>query len=90
MAERRLKPHPQVVLTELNDGTAVLLHLETKFFFTLNETALCIWRNLRDGKTEADLCLALIQEFDVDRAAAERDVQALVAALMGESLLVDP
>ena len=36
--EQRVHPHPQVVDTELDEGEVVLLHLESKTYYSLNPT----------------------------------------------------
>jgi hypothetical protein len=39
-----------VILTELGDGMGVLLHLGTKFYYTLNATGVAAWKALElDG-----------------------------------------
>lgn len=89
MNERRVCPHPEVILTELSDGTGVLLHLNTKFFFTLNETAVLVWKVLSMGASSTELARAIVEHFDVDLAAAERDARALLDSLAAEQLIVD-
>ena len=46
--ERRAPPppHPQVLFTEIDDGSGVLLHLDTKFYYTLNATGVVVWKAL--------------------------------------------
>lgn len=38
--------HPSVLFTDLEDGTSVLLHLDSKFYYTLNESGTIIWKAL--------------------------------------------
>ncbi len=44
----RYKPHPSVVCTVIEDG-GVLLHLETKFYYSLNRTGLAVWSLVESG-----------------------------------------
>lgn len=55
----------------------------------LNETGAFLWHQL-DQKdcTEAELVEALLQEYDVDRAVAARDVHALVVQMQERGLFV--
>ncbi len=82
--------NPQVVLTEMRDGTAVLLHLDTKFYFTLNATGVLVWKLLSVGveTTRETIAQRMTREFDVDHATALADLDALVSALSAEKLVV--
>jgi hypothetical protein len=86
----RLQPCTDVILTELGDGTGVLLHLGTKFYFTLNVTGVTVWKTLerqREGVTRASLAAELTDRFRVDLASAARDLEPLVDELLAEGLV---
>lgn len=85
-------PHPQVLFTELDDGTGVLLHLETKFYFTLNATAVFVWKALgaRSFESRRALAEAMTAEFRVDLETAERDIEELLAELEADGLILLP
>lgn len=86
-----IAPAQNVVLTELRDGTGVLLHLDTKVYFTLNRTGVLAWKLLGDegARDAAELGERLARAFpDVDAAAIRADVEALVAELLREQLVV--
>ncbi|HEX7877969.1 MAG TPA: PqqD family protein [Candidatus Eisenbacteria bacterium] len=50
------EPHPSVVCTVIDDG-GVLLHLDTKFYYSLNATALVVWDLLEAGHADPDVIL---------------------------------
>lgn len=82
------KPHPRCLLTELEDGTAVVLNLETKFYHTLNATAVSLWKSLEAGSSsELDLARALAREFEVSESAALADVKLALDEFTREGLL---
>ena len=87
----RLRASERALLTELGDGTAVLLDLESKFYFTLNETAIFVWRRLaaRDAPapSRAELAAAVTAEFETDAQTAEADLEALLEFLTLERLV---
>jgi hypothetical protein len=86
-----IAPSRDVVLTELRDGTGVLLHLETKHYFTLNRSGVLAWKLLGDAgaRDAAELAERLAGEFPgADPAAVRADVAALVDELLREQLLV--
>ena len=84
----RIKPDPEVVITELEeDKEAVLLHLETKAYFTLNETGLCIWKMLNRDLTLGEISKKLEEEFDVSPENARKSVLNLIREIIHEKLV---
>lgn len=88
-SEDEVCPHPACLLTELGDGTGVLLDLETKFYFTLNETGVVVWKRLAEAGSGTSLGLAavLTEIFDVAETQAIEDVRALVSELLAAGLV---
>ena len=87
----QLKPHPKCLLTELEDGTGVVLNLETKFYHTLNTSAVVLWKALdasAGASTERELARTLVSEFEVDEETALADVVVALAELKADGLLV--
>jgi hypothetical protein len=83
-----MQPHPQALFTELDDGTGVLLHLETKFYFTLNPTGVVAWKSLAEGASKAAIADRLTATFRVERDVAERDLTALFEELSAGGLVL--
>ena len=83
-----MQPHPQALFTELDDGTGVLLHLETKFYFTLNPAAVLVWKSLGDGASTAAIADRLTAAFRVERDVAERDITAILAEMLSGGLVL--
>jgi hypothetical protein len=79
-----------VILTELQDGTGVLLHLGTKFYYALNRTGVAVWKRLERGVSDPhELARTVSAAFDgVAEQQARADVEALLAELRAEGLLV--
>ena len=76
------------MLTELADGTGVLLHLETKFYYTLNPTGVEVWKSLSGGaKTEREIAEKISQEFEVDVDTAFSDVNGVLVTMLSEGLV---
>lgn len=77
------------VLTELQDGTGVLLNLQTRFYFTLNATGVLVWKLLGAGAQDpAELARRLAAGFPgIDPAQVRADVDALLADLAREALI---
>ena len=87
--DQRLRPHPDVVDTDLDGGETALLHLETKTYFSLNATGSRIWQGLKEGLTLADVSRRLQAEFRIDAEGADASVLR-VAAELAEAKLVQP
>ncbi len=84
----RIKPDPEVVITELEeDKEAVLLHLGTKTYFTLNETGLRIWQMMNSDITLREISERLQNEFDVSPEKAKKSVLNLISELVHEKLV---
>lgn len=90
MSEPRLPTvNPQVLFTELDDGTGVLLHLDTKFYYTLNATAVVVWKALAAKAPSADAIAGKIaQAFRVEPAAAAADVASVIEEMLADGLLL--
>lgn len=86
--ESRSKTHPDVICTELPDGEAVLLHVGTKRYFTLNQTGARIWNLIQQGETLGAIARGLESDYDVSQELARESVLELVGSLYDEQLLV--
>lgn len=82
----RYRPTPDALFATLSDG-AVVLDIQTKKYFSLNETGARIWALLREGLDCDAIISTLLGEYDVTRAAAEEAVTSLVESLAAEKLI---
>jgi hypothetical protein len=70
----------------VEDG-AVLLHMQTKRYYSLNETGAAIWQLLEEEVPVSEIGARLVDRYDVDRRAADDAVAGLLAALAAETLI---
>ncbi len=87
MAGNRWKPRDSVVYTPLSDGEGVLLCLEQREFFDLNETGRLIWERLCEGLDTAEITTTLVQEYEVTPEEAARTVESFLAKLVEDRLV---
>jgi hypothetical protein len=89
MSDARLPvPHPQVLFTEIDDGTGVLLHMDSKFYFTLNCTGVVVWKALAEKVEGIDVIAErLVTEFQVESSIARRDVSVVIENLLADGLI---
>lgn len=59
----------EYVLVPVTDNIA-----DMNSVYTLNETGAFIWDQINGSRTVEDIILALVNEYDIDRANAENDV----------------
>ena len=84
---QHVRPYPEVVDTELEGEGAVLLHLESQIYFSLNETGTLIWKAMKQGLTLQEICHRLQKEFQVGAEQAEQSVLALMNELAQHKLV---
>ena len=84
---RTYQKNPSVACTELDDG-AVLLNLDTKYYFNLNETGLRIWQIMEDSLNSIEIAEKLAGEYDVDLENAKASVLRLLGELEKEELII--
>lgn len=82
--------HPDVVYTTLPNGEIVLLHLDTKQYFSLNETASRVWELLSGEHTLAEIGEKIEGSYAVSRAEAQESVTGFVQELAAENLVIVP
>jgi hypothetical protein len=70
------------------DGEALLIHLPSGEYFSLDSVGTLIWQNIDGSRTIEDLAELVLDEYDVDREKVVADVLRLVEQLAGEGLLL--
>ena len=77
---------PDAACASVDDG-AVVLHMGTRRYFSLNETGATIWRMLEDDVVLGEIPARLSELYEVDAAAAASAVDQLLGELAGEQLI---
>ena len=80
-------PQGHVVFTEFEGDEGVLVDLNSKRYYTLNETATLIWRGLERGATKDEIVTQMTAAYDVTPERAASSYDALVHALRTHKLL---
>ena len=77
-----------VLFTQLDDGSGVLLNLGSGLYYTLNRAGVVVWKSVGEGESDvAALTLRLCAAFDVDMAEAEREATRLLTELHKDGLI---
>jgi hypothetical protein len=72
------------VFTALDDGTGVLLNLETLSYYSLNKTGVALWQEIEQSSTPPTvdlLATAICKRFDVDQEGARPGIIAFITRL---------
>lgn len=81
------RPHEHIVYTEFDGSEAVLVDLNTKRYYTLNETAMLVWRALERGRTKDEIVHELTGLYEVTPEHATAAVERLLTSLATHGLL---
>jgi len=79
--------NPHVVTTELEDG-AILLDLNTKYYYNLNDTALSIWQALDESGDPEIIATKMTGSYDIDNKQASAYLDELLEDLEKEGLII--
>ena len=87
MADRRVKIPPFVISAEFEDSV-VVVNLNNKRYYILNETAVFIWRAITEGKAESEIVEKMLLEYDATKDRITASVGRLFDALNRAELIV--
>ena len=78
---------PQQVLARKVGEETVILDLASGTYFGLDPVGARIWQLMNEGKTLAEVCVAMLEEYEVTRDDIERDVLKLAEELSAKQLI---
>lgn len=82
-----LLPQEHVVFTEFDAGEGILVDLNTKKYFQLNETGMIVWRGLEKKQTLEEIVGQITAAYDVTPEHATRSVLKLLDNLRAFKLV---
>jgi coenzyme PQQ synthesis protein D (PqqD) len=78
MTSTNLVAGKHVVVTDFDGGEGILVDLNTKRYYQLNETAMIVWRGLEQGKSVDEIVCDFTTSYEVDTDHAVVSVQQLL------------
>ena len=78
MTNSGFAPLGHIVATELDQGDGVLVDLNTKQYYQLNETAMLIWRALENGHSFDEIVAEIKTVYKVDNEHAVTSVNRML------------
>ena len=67
-----------VVVTDFDGGEGILVDLNTKRYFQLNETAMIVWKGLEEGKSIGEIVADFTASYEVEPDRATLSVKRLL------------
>ena len=78
MSTATLSPGKHVVATDFDGGEGILVDLNTKKYYQLNETAMIVWKGLEKGKTMGEIATDITSSYEVQLDKARVSVERIV------------
>lgn len=78
MNANNLIPGKHVVVTDFDGGEGILVDLNTKKYFQLNETAMVVWKGLERGKSVGEIVNDITAKYEVALENANRSVERIL------------
>jgi Coenzyme PQQ synthesis protein D (PqqD) len=70
--------HDHVIFTDVDGAEGVLVDLNSKQYYQLNETASLVWRGLANGTPVDGIARELTEVYDVTLEHAQSSVDAII------------
>ena len=80
-------PHDHIVFTEFDDTEGILVDLNTKKYYQLNETATLIWKALGKGSAADVIADQIVATYEVTREDAIKNVESILEKLESYNLV---
>jgi len=86
----QLMPHDNVVFTDFDSCEGLLVDLNAKKYYQLNETATVIWKGLEQGLEANQIVDQIVAAYEIAPAAALQNVEATLQKLQSYNLISRP
>ena len=78
MSTTNFLPINNVVVTDFDGGEGILVDLNTKKYYQLNETAMVVWKGLEKGNTTGEIAADITSSYEVALDKAQISVDRIV------------
>lgn len=80
-------PRKQIVSTLFDDGDGVLVDLNSRRYFQLNESAMMVWTGLEKGHAVPEIVNEITFTFSVSPEDAKKSVEKILRDFQANNLL---
>lgn len=81
-------PHKHIIFTELDGLEGVLVDLNTKRYYQLNETASLIWRGLEKQLPVSQIATEITERYEVSHEGAVSSIERALREFQTQKLVV--
>jgi hypothetical protein len=78
MSDTNPTPYDHIVFTDFDGAEGILVDLNTKKYYQLNETAMLIWKSLEQGLTAEAIAAELTANYEISPEDARQNVANIV------------
>jgi len=82
-----MSPQQEVIFTDFDGHEGILVDLNTKQYYRLNETGSLVWRGLEKGNTLEEIIIELQNTYEVSEEHARASVERLLLNLETNKLV---
>ncbi len=87
MLSSKLEPHKDIIYTDFQGTGGILVDLNTKQYYQLNETGSLIWRNLEKGNSVEHIVSEIRSVYEVTEEHAHASIEKLLVNLESKKLV---
>ena len=87
MHSTNVTPLEDVIFTDFEGGEGILVNLNTKQYFRLNETGTLVWKGLESGRTVDEIASELQNAYEVSGDHARESVKKMLSNLQSNKLV---
>ena len=82
-------PYEHVIFTDFDGVEGILVDLNTKKYYQLNETAMLIWKGLEQGLAANMIAEDIVAQYEVTQEEARQNVEKAVAQFTAYKLVTE-
>lgn len=87
MSDAEVIPQEHVIANELDGGDGVLVDLDEKQYYQLNETAMFVWKCLENGRSFEETVDEIRRVYDVTNEQASASVNKILTDIRSRKLV---
>ena len=83
----QITPHNHIVFTEFDGDEGILVDLNRKKYYQLNETATLIWKALTQGLAAEEIADQFVAAYEISPADAVQNVETTLSQFQSYDLI---
>ena len=87
MSDTNPSPYEHIVFTEFDGSEGILVDLNTKKYYQINETAMLIWKGLEKGLPATEIAAQMTAAYEITPEAALQNVEEAVKRFQNHKLV---